>query len=588
MIVRQLITLLGYQTDNRGARDYEARLQSIAQTATRVAAVIAGLGTVVALAGDAMSRSLAMIESAIGRSATSASEAQGVYEELYQLSLRTGVGANESAEAFTRFNLAMRDLNRPASDTIALIEGLQASAIVAGVSTSDLTGTMIQLGQALASGKLQGDEMMRLRESMPQFLRETAQAMGMTLQQFMEASEKGLLTPARLVPAMLTASAGARRELANFPVTMDRSFRVLRNTVQRWLADFDKALGLSQSIARWFMAISRQVERWRGSLQVVERWVQRLGGMEQILRSAAGALAVFTAGVLAYRAAAIAAALAQALWLLPWIALGAAIVALGVLLADFVAWVSGEDVDTLFGSWFGDFDTFIAPFRAAWESLRDWLIATWQSISDGWNRFWSSDQMREGVRIMAGLASLLMEAWAPVQQFFADLWAGIVSSFEWAWEKVQPIVRAIQAAMAWMEDPLGRRRRAAGAGEGGPEAPGSGGSSGPVVPGAPIPPGRVPRGLSGAGRQPLYPRDLEADPSAGLDARMPGAPQVNANQNNTITIEQVIQATGVNPAEIAAAARTGVSQAGVAVGQTQADFARALMTANPRTEPATR
>lgn len=546
------------------------------------------MGTAVALAGDAMTSSLAKIETAIGRSATSAQEASTVYESLYEVGRRTGVGVDDSAAAFTRFNLAMRDLNRPATDTVDLIEGLQASAIVAGVSTQELTGSMIQLGQALASGKLQGDEFRTLRENMPAFLRDVAQALGTDMATLMSDAEKGLLTPARLIPAMLSASANARRELASFPLTMARSFSVLRVTATRFLADIDRITGLSRGMAAVFSRVADAVERWRGYLPGIEAWINRLGGMGQIARSFAGALAVLTAGVLAYRAAAIAAAIAQYIWLLPWIAVAAAIVALGVLLADFVAWVSGEDMDTLFGSWFGDFDTFIAPFRQAWVSLKDWVVATLGAIGAEFQRFWEHGQIQETMRLFGAVAGLVMEAWAPVKQFFIDLWEGVVGAFNTAWETIQPIINAIRAAMAWMEDPLGRRRPAATGGAEGALLGGTGtGTVAPPPPGEPASPGRRTQGLRNRRALDAL-REGGVSPGAGLETRMPGAPQVNATQTNTITIEQVIQATGVNPAEIAAAARSGVQQAGGAVGQSQDAFGRSIAAANPRTEPATR
>ena len=593
MIVRQLITLLSYQTDDKGARDYEARLQRIANIAKAVGAAAVAAGTLVALAGDAMTRALAQVESSLGRSATSAAAASDVYEKLYEMSLRTGVGANDSAEAFVRFNMAMRDLGRPAQDTIDLIEGLQASAIVAGVTTEDLTGTMRQLGQALASGKLNGDELVRLRESMPQFLRETSAAMGVTLAQFMEMAEKGQLVPARLIPAMLQAGQRARRELAQFPMTMDRSFRILRNATQRWLADFDKALGLSQALARWFGIIAARVDAWRAHIATFEAWVSRLGGMPQILRAAAGAVAVLTAAVVAYRAAAIAAGIAQALWILPWVALGAAIVALGVLLADFVTWVQGEDMDTLFGSWFGDFATFIAPFMAKWQELKDWISSALAAIGAEFQRFWDHGQIQATMALFAGIAEQIMRAWEPLSAFFQSMWDGIIRHFNTAWETIQPIVEWIRSAMAWMEDPLGRRAAAAGA-AGAAAMAGAGEGTGPN-PGSPQAPtedqrrARARNGLrGGAALDALRNGGVNGvNPSSGIEDRMPGAPRVEATQNNEITFTQTIQATGVSPAEIAAAAATGVQNGGQQIGQSQEAFARALAGANPRTEGAT-
>lgn len=592
MIVRELFTRLSYIVDDSGAMRYERRINSLARAAEVAVAVIAGLGVVTAMAGDRMTTAIARINSVMGGTAESATVAADVYERLYDVSQRTGVSANESAATFARFHLAMSELNRPASDTIDLIEGIQASAITAGNTTQELTRTMIQLGQALGSGKLQGDEFRSLRENMPAFAREIARELNMTMDQFMEAAEKGNLRPATLIPAMLRASRNARTELARFPMTMDRSFRILRVTATRFLADLDKVLGISRGIARLFQLIAQRIEAWRQGLPVLERWVQQLGGMYEILRSAGYALAIFTSIVVAYRSAVIAATLAQYAWLLPWILIAAACVALGVLLADFVSWVSGQDIDTLFGQWFGNAEQYIAPFREAWTGLVTWITGTLDAIGAEFQRFWDHGQIQETMRLFAGVASLIMQAWEPLSTFFSLLWEAITTTFTTTWETLRPIVEAIQRVMAWMADPMGRRAAAAAAGTGGEAAPAT-----TPAPGAPIPPGQVPRGFGR--RAPQY------GPNAGLTPEeeallmmyrgatpgsMPGpptTPPVNATQNNQITIEQNIQANGGTPAEIAAAARTGVSQAGTQIGQTQDQFGRSIAAANPRTEPAT-
>lgn len=588
MIVRELITRLSYSVDNRGAQEYErgfealkSRASGVIAAVTAVAAAITAVGTLVARAGDAVTSSIMKIESAIGRSATSGQEARNVYERLYDASLLTGVSANDSADAFARFNLAMRDLQRPASDTVDLIEGLQAAAITAGVRTQEFAGSMVQLGQALASGKLQGDEFRSLRENMPAFVRDVARELNVTMAQLMEQAEKGLLTPARLVPAMLRASRRARAELASAPLTMARAWAVLSNSVARFLADIDKATRLSQIMAHLFRRISQGAEWLRRALAPVGRMisalVERLGGAEavsRVLYTMLAGLAVLIGGPLVAAFAAVAAAFA------PWFLIFA-------IIEDFVAWVSGEDVDTLFGSWFGDFARVAQPFVDAWEWMKSAVSSATRWMIEEWRRFTHSEQMAETARLLSAAAGLIMEAWAPVRQFFIDMWEGVVGAFDAAWNRIQPIVAWIQRAMAWMADPLGRRSAEQGTGGETPSGERTGESSAPRVPGAPIRPGSVPRGFGQ--RLPLYLDALTANPSAGLDMRLPGSPTQNVSVEAPVTINQTVNATGPNPAEIAAAANSGVRQAGTAAGEANgAAWGRAISAANPRTEPPTR
>jgi len=585
VIVRELITRLKYQVDERGAQQYERGFDALRSKAVgviaAVTAVAAAIGTVVARAGDAVTSSMMKIESAIGRSATSGQEARDVYERLYDASLLTGVSANDSADAFARFNLAMRDLRRPASDTVDLIEGLQAAAITAGVRTQEFAGSMVQLGQALASGRLQGDEFRSLRENMPAFLRDVARELNVTMAQLMEQSEKGLLTPARLVPAMLNASRRARAELASAPLTMARAWVILRNSVTRFLADIDKATQLSRIMAHLFRRISQGAEWLRRALAPVGRMigavVERLGGAEavsRVLYTMLAGLAVLIGGPLVAAFAAVVAAFA------PWFLIFA-------IVEDFVTWVKDEDVDTLFGAWFGDFARVAQPFVDAWEWMKGAVSSATRWMIEEWRRFTHSDQMAETARILSAAAGLIMEAWAPVKQFFIDLWGGVTGAFSEAWDAIQPIIQAIQRAMAWMEDPLGRRRAAQGTGGEAPPGDGTGDRSAPRTPGAPMRPGSVPRGFGQ--RLPLYPDVLTANPSAGLEGRMPGAAVQNISIEAPVNISQTVQATGPGLGEIAAAAGAGVRQAGAAAGgMSEGAWGRAIAAANPRTEAATR
>src|SRR5687768_16828194 len=98
MIVSELVSLLGFRTDMSGANNFDKKLTDLqgksnavtagisaafANMALNVAASIAGaiasIPVRIAQSGDAMVGSLAKIESSIGRSATSAAEAEGLY-----------------------------------------------------------------------------------------------------------------------------------------------------------------------------------------------------------------------------------------------------------------------------------------------------------------------------------------------------------------------------------------------------------------------------------------------------------------------------------------------------------------------------
>lgn len=614
MIISELVSLLGFKVNPAGANQFDSILNRLAQksgttadvmsaafagAASEITKALAGISLVAfsiatAKAGDEMNSSLAKIESSIGRSATSGQEAADIYEKLYQVGTRTGVSADESAQSFTRFNLAMQDLHRPATDTITLIEGIQAAGIVAGTSTSELKNSVQQLGQALGSGKLQGDELKTLRESMPRFLRDVMREMHMTNEQFFKAAEKGLLTPAQVVPAMLAASETARRELANFPVSMARGFDIMKNSAHRFLAELDKQLGLSKLMASIFVGIAKTLDSWRSGLSVVHDLISAFGGLENVARVlgiallvALGPVIIASIGTLISLFGTLAVAVGTVL--IPLIS----IAAWALIIEDFIAWMQGRE--SLFGERFGEFPDIAAMARERIEAFRTMIEGVWQNIREGWNN--QVEGMRPQVEWLLGairsirdgfiaLGAYLSATFGPMfQRFFDNILGYVEARFE---AYYQFFARWFARIRALLPDWAG----------GGEAAPG--GAGGLTDPGQQ----EQRRGRFGSrGAVGGFPDIFDPDAMRGLGMRLPdgagavargvggplagGATVINPQQDNTITNQVIINAPGADPASVAGAAQAGVTRAmDGSVSRLGGSLALGLGLATPRVERA--
>ncbi|WP_431304043.1 tape measure protein [Sediminicoccus sp. BL-A-41-H5] len=233
--------------------------------ATAIAALAAGTvaaGVAVARAGDQATESLARLQAATG----SIAAAEAAYQGLYRLSQQTGVAVSESAGAFARFALAAREVGATNDQVLALVRTVQQAGIVAGASTSETTATVMQLGQALASGKLQGDELRSILENMPTLAEALARQLGVGVGELRKMGEEGKLTADVVMPALLRAGERINAEFEKLPPTMGRSFSILGEAMTRFAADLDRALGLSQAIARAAQAAAAAVDRTRVSV----------------------------------------------------------------------------------------------------------------------------------------------------------------------------------------------------------------------------------------------------------------------------------------------------------------------------------
>jgi tape measure domain-containing protein len=226
---------------------------------TALAAGTVAAGVAVARAGDQATESIARLQAATG----SIAAAEAAYQGLYRLSQQTGVAVSESAGAFARFALAAREVGATNDQVLALVRTVQQAGIVAGASTAETTSTVMQLGQALASGKLQGDELRSILENMPTLAEALARQLGIGVGELRKMGEEGKLTADVVLPALLRAGERINAEFEKLPPTMGRSFSILGEAMTRFAADLDRALGLSQAIARAAQAAAAAVDRTR-------------------------------------------------------------------------------------------------------------------------------------------------------------------------------------------------------------------------------------------------------------------------------------------------------------------------------------
>jgi tape measure domain-containing protein len=593
MVISELVSLLGFRVDNSGARQFDATMQNLQDGATNAAAriqsvfqtaalgVTAAFGSLVligkpiAQAGDEMTLAIAKLKSSLDESAISGGEAVAIYEKLYEVGQRTGIAANDSAQGFTQLQLAMKDMNYGASDTINLLEGIQSAGIIAGQSTADVTEVVRQLGQAFGKGKLNGDELVTLSERMPRLVREIQKEMKMTTAEFFDASSKGKLTPEMLAPALLAASKRSMEELKNFPMTMARAYAIASNAGTRFLADLDKELGLSKALGAAFIYIAHTLDSWRSGLGVIGDMVRSLGGLEGIARLVGIAMLIAFGGSILGAVGSLiklfdlmAMAIVRAF--LPLVGFAAWV----LIVEDFVTWMQGGK--SLFGERFGDFDKVLSdikdkiePFKAwfaenfnfgdtientrrEFTNIGDFFVNLWEGIKNSWNS--NLEGMKPQFEWLRGAARFLMDAFEPLKDFFAGVFDVILKNINAFFDRIMIVINGIKSAISSVLNSLPSFAAAT-------ESGGSGSA----------PAGQEQRrrnfGARGNLGEALVNPDLSAELSGmlrGFDVtgRMPsGGAAVNAPQNNNITNDITINAPAGDPASIASGVNAGMGRA---------------------------
>lgn len=375
MIVRELLTRLGFVADTAAVERYDAALKKTEGTARRVVNALRGAATSIAiyneitdsigqafqkvttaalavpLAGDRMAASIAVINNELGNT----EQAAEVYDKLYASVRQTGASMDDTAASFSRYQGAMAENGRSVDETIGLVTGLQAALVAAGASTAEMNSVTTQLGQALGSGTLSGDEYKSLRENLPGLVRFLRTELNMTGAEMKKAAEDQKLTTERLLDPLLKYAAQSREALAALPPTMQREWANFITTISRFAAEIDKSFRISSRLALALRWINNGIEGMRRHVSTVRDFVATLGD----LRTALYAVGAMLAGFLLYKVGIlgmVAAVDGLVLGMLRLMAPVLAVVAAFLVLEDIFGWLQGKQSVT--GELLGPFSEF--------------------------------------------------------------------------------------------------------------------------------------------------------------------------------------------------------------------------------------
>lgn len=164
-------------------------------------------------------------------SANGARQELAGYVDLYARLLRVSPGI-----AATELEVAA------ATDTVA--KSLKAG----GASAQEQGAALIQLGQALGSGFLQGDELRSIRENAPLLAQAIAKEFGVTIGKLKDLGAEGKITSDRVFKAILNGGADIEAAFQATQSTIADAFTRIENEFTQFVANTGSATGATQGL----------------------------------------------------------------------------------------------------------------------------------------------------------------------------------------------------------------------------------------------------------------------------------------------------------------------------------------------------
>lgn len=166
-----------------------------------------------------------------------------VQERLLEISRNTHTDLGENAELFTRFAQAAEKLGLSQKDALDFTDELNKAVEVSGGNAKQAEAGLLDLAKAMATGRLEGRQLVGLLRDLPSAAEIIAKSLGVTTTQLLLLGQEGQLTADKIVKAFHAAGPALDAAMGRRIDTIGESFQSLSNQVGLTVGSFLSAAG---------------------------------------------------------------------------------------------------------------------------------------------------------------------------------------------------------------------------------------------------------------------------------------------------------------------------------------------------------
>ena len=186
------------------------------------------------------------------RTITSTDEERfGIEDRLYELSQQNRQGMKEMGNLYFKIANGTKKYGFNNEDFMRATDIVSKSLTIGGASTAEANATILQLGQALGSGFLMGDELNSLNENAQPLMQKIAEYFGKDIGELKEMGSERELKSEDIMRAILSAGSAMDAEFAKMPTTIGQSLQQIENLWNYSMLRIEQGTGVFSSIAKF-------------------------------------------------------------------------------------------------------------------------------------------------------------------------------------------------------------------------------------------------------------------------------------------------------------------------------------------------
>ena len=154
-----------------------------------------------------------------------------IMDKVYQASERSRGSYTDMLDSVAKLNMLAKDSFSSNDEAIAFVEQLNMQFKLSGASVGEVSSAMTQLTQAMAAGRLQGDEFNSIMENAPMLAQAISQEMGVPIGQLKELGSEGAITAEVIKNALFNSADETQAKFNEMPMTFQEVGQQLSNAM---------------------------------------------------------------------------------------------------------------------------------------------------------------------------------------------------------------------------------------------------------------------------------------------------------------------------------------------------------------------
>lgn len=200
--------------------------------------------------GNQWGQTTAMLKNAVG----DAGDYKSSLETSLEYANKVGVSTDDFVQSASRLRTLAPEVVTNYSDAAKFTRLLDMNMISTGASTQEASSAMRQITQALGKGIVNGDELNSIMENSPQITRMLAKHLNASVGELKQLGKEGKISGQALYDTVLENADAIEQQFAAMPVTADRAWNSIKNTVG--VRSAEAATTLSTNLGKALTAIS--------------------------------------------------------------------------------------------------------------------------------------------------------------------------------------------------------------------------------------------------------------------------------------------------------------------------------------------